>query len=951
MSIHQPDVIEEFYRQSVCEPERFWDREAQRIHWDCGFDQVCDFSRPPFVRWFVGGHTNLCYNAVDRHLATRAHQVAIYHLSSETGEQRTLTFEDLHREVNVLAAGLRALGLQRGDRVVIYLPMIPEAAIAMLACARLGLVHSVVFAGFAAPSLASRIDDAGAKAVITADAGLRGGKLVPLKKLVDEALELAATVVNHVIVVQRGIDSSIVMQAGRDRDYLALCAPHAGAEVPCEWLESSEPSYLLYTSGTTARPKGIQRDTGGYAVALAASMQHIYAGRPGETYFSTADVGWVVGHSYTVYGPLIHGMATVIYEGLPICPDGGIWWKIAQDTGATVMFSSPTALRTLKKHDPSFITRHDLSRLRYLFLAGEPLDEPTARWICDALGHVQIIDNYWQTETGWPILTLMPGVGPVQVKFGSPGKPAFGYDVRVVDPQSGEPLARGQKGVLAAALPLPPGCMSTIWQNDSMFPDHYCGQFPGKYFYSTFDYAVQDEDGYFFVLGRTDDVINVSGHRLGTREIEEAICSHPAVAEAAAVGVACETKGQVVHCFAVLKQPERYESEEERASITNEIEAAVVKTMGAFARPAFVGIVKALPKTRSGKIVRRAILAVVENRDSGDISTMEDAAALDEIRRCETLKSNIMDNQTQAGQSSNNQSPGARLRAAVEAECPLQVVGAVNAFCALLAERAGFRALYLSGAGVANASFGLPDLGLTTLSEVCEDVRRITQASALPLLVDADTGWGGAFMIGRTIRELSRAGAAGCHLEDQVQAKRCGHRPGKALVSTQEMCDRLKAACDARSDHSFVIMARTDAHAVEGLEAAIARAQAYVAAGADMIFAEALTSVAEYSAFTTALGPQTCVLANMTEFGKTPLLSVDELGGAGVRLVLYPLSAFRAMNRAAQNVYETVRREGTQQELLGTMQTRAELYEVLGYHAYEEKLDELFAQAQGKDNE
>lgn len=640
MNIQNSLSADAFYQRSLLEPEQFWTHEASRVHWQREFEQVCDFSRAPFVKWFAGGLTNLCYNAVDRHLPSRSDQPAIHFLSSETGEKRTLTYEELHREVNCMAAVLQNLGLKKGDRIILYLPMVPEAAVAMLACARLGLIHSVVFAGFAAPSLASRIDDAGAEVIITCDAGLRGGKVVPLKRLVDAAVAIAVKKVRHVLVINRGIDSEIKIQDGRDLEYSDLAGECRNCEVACEWLESSEPSYLLYTSGTTARPKGIQRDTGGYAVALASSMQHIYAGQPGETYFSTADVGWVVGHSYTVYGPLIHGMSTVIYEGLPICPDGGIWWKIAQDTSATVMFSSPTAIRTLKKHDTSYISRHDLSRLRYLFLAGEPLDEPTAAWIQDALGHVQIIDNYWQTETGWPLLTSMPGLGPVSLKSGSPGRPAYGYNVQVVDPATGEPLPPGTKGTLAVGLPLPPGCMSTVWKKDEMFENHYCGQFPGKPLYSTFDYAVQDEDGYYYVLGRTDDVINVSGHRLGTREIEEAICSHPAVAEVAAVGAACELKGQALHCFVVLKQAERFAGQEERDLVTKEIEAAVITTMGRFARPAFIGIVKALPKTRSGKIVRRAILAVVEGRDSGDISTMEEPAALEEIRKLTSLHAN-----------------------------------------------------------------------------------------------------------------------------------------------------------------------------------------------------------------------------------------------------------------------------------------------------------------------
>lgn len=628
------DLSLQFHERSLRDPAGFWAEQAGLIHWRRPFETVCDFSRPPFAKWFVGGTTNLCFNAVDRHLAARADQPAIHFLSTETGEQRTLTYRELHREVNRLAAVLHSLGLARGDRVIIYLPMIPEAAVAMLACARLGIVHSVVFAGFAAPSLASRIDDAGAKLVITCDAGLRGGKLVPLARLVEEALRLAKTRIENVLVINRGL-APVEIRAATPLDYAAAVKEHADTEVPCRWIESNDPSYLLYTSGTTARPKGIQRDTGGYAVALAASMRHIYAGQPGETYFSTADVGWVVGHSYTVYGPLLHGMATVIYEGLPIRPDGAIWWKIAEQTRATVMFSSPTAIRTLKKQSPECLKRHDLSRLRYLFLAGEPLDEPTSVWIRTALGHVEIIDNYWQTETGWPLLTLAPGLGPVRVKPGSPGFPAYGYRAQIVDPLTGEPLPRGEKGVLAVGLPLPPGCLSTVWKNDDLFANHYCGQFPGKMLYSTFDYAVQDDDGYYFILGRTDDVINVAGHRLGTREIEEAIGAHPAVAEVATVGAADELKGQVVKCFVVLKQTDQFTTDAARVAMIKEIQTTVVNTLGSIARPAFIGIVRNLPKTRSGKIVRRAILAVAEGRDPGDISTMEDATALDGIR--ETL--------------------------------------------------------------------------------------------------------------------------------------------------------------------------------------------------------------------------------------------------------------------------------------------------------------------------
>lgn len=628
-----PSPAEAFCARALAEPDAFWREQATRIRWQRPFGRVCDFDRPPFARWFPGGETNLCFNAVDRHLAARGDQPAVVFLSTETDERRTLTYRELHREVCALAAVLRDLGLRRGDGAVIYLPMIPEALVAMLACVRLGVVHSVVFGGFAPASLATRIDDAGARLLITADAGSRGGKLILLKRLADEAQALAQTPAAHVLVVHRGLDPERPWTAGRDLDYADAVAPHlaAGAEVPCVWLESSEPSYLLYTSGTTARPKGIQRDTGGYAVALAASMAHVFPGQPGETMFTAADIGWAVGHSYTCYGPLLRGMTTVVYEGLPTRPDGGIWWRIVEEQRASLMFTSPTAIRVLKKQDPDCIRRHDLSSLRYLYLAGEPLDEPTSRWISGALG-VPVIDNYWQTETGWPALTLLPGVGLRPIKPGSPGTAAYGYDARVVHPETGNPVPPGEKGILTFGLPLPPGCMTTVWKHDAMFARHYCGQWPEKARYSTFDYAVADADGYVFILGRTDDVINVAGHRLGTREIEETVCRHPAVAECATVGVADEVKGQHVACFVVLRQPDQFPDDAARLAVRREIEATVIKTLGALARPAFLGLVKALPKTRSGKVLRRAIQAVAEGREAGDLSTMEDPTALEGVR-------------------------------------------------------------------------------------------------------------------------------------------------------------------------------------------------------------------------------------------------------------------------------------------------------------------------------
>src|SRR5882672_8921 len=415
----------EFYRRSLVEREAFWAEQARQIHWHRPFDRVLDYSRPPFAKWFVGGLTNLCHNALDRHLATRGGQKALVYISTETGQERAYSYRELYAEVNRFAAVLQGLGAGKGDRVLIYMPMIAEAIFAMLACARIGAIHSVVFGGFAAASLATRIDDAKPTLMITADAGMRSGKVIPYKPLVDEALRIARHPPRAVILVDRGLDPNLALRAGRDLDYATLHAKHAGARVPCEWLESSEPSYILFTSGTTGLPKGVQRDTGGYAVALASSMRRIFCLAPGETMFCTSDIGWVVGHSYIVYGPLINGSPTILYEGLPIRPDPGIWWKIVAEHGVRTMFSSPTAIRVLKKQDVSTMRRHDLSSLRYLFLAGEPLDEPTARWAADALG-VAIIDNYWQTESGWPILSAQPGVEETARKFGSPSFPVYG---------------------------------------------------------------------------------------------------------------------------------------------------------------------------------------------------------------------------------------------------------------------------------------------------------------------------------------------------------------------------------------------------------------------------------------------------------------------------------------------------------------------------------------------
>ncbi len=621
----------DFHRRSLTDRDAFWAEQAALIDWKTPFTQVCDYRNPPFARWFAGGTTNLCHNAVDRHLATRPDQNALIFVSTETDQEIVYSFRQLHAEVQRMAATLQSLGVKKGDRVLVYMPMIPEAAFAMLACARIGALHSVVFGGFASVSLASRIDDAEPTVIVSADAGSRGGKVVAYKPLLDEAIRLATHKPSKVLMVNRGL-SPIESMAGRDEDYAAWRDKHLNTAVPCEWVDATHPSYTLYTSGTTGKPKGVQRDTGGYAVALAASMKHIFMGNAGETYFSTSDIGWVVGHSYIIYGPLIAGMATIMYEGLPIRPDAAIWWSLVEKYKVTVMFSAPTAVRVLKKQDPAALKKHDLSSLRALFLAGEPLDEPTAQWISESLGR-PIIDNYWQTETGWPILGLCNGVEQAATKFGSPGKAVYGYDVKLFDEVTGEELTGAhQKGVVAIEGPLPPGCMQTVWRDDARFVNTYWKSIHGRTMYSTFDWGIRDEDGYFFILGRTDDVINVAGHRLGTREIEESISSHPAIAEVAVVGVADPLKGQVAMAFAVLKDASRAATPDLALKLEGEVMKRVDEQLGAVARPARVRFILALPKTRSGKTLRRAIQAVCESRDPGDLTTMEDPGALQQIR-------------------------------------------------------------------------------------------------------------------------------------------------------------------------------------------------------------------------------------------------------------------------------------------------------------------------------
>ena len=623
-------TYKEFHQYSIEQPDAFWTEQAQLIDWKEPFTQVCDFSRPPFAKWFVGGKTNLCHNAIDRHAAKRPNDNALIFVSTETDEEKTYSFAELQTEVERMAAIYKGLGVKKGDRVLIYMPMIPQAAFAMFAAARIGAIHSVVFGGFASGSLATRIDDAKPALIVSSDAGMRGGKAVPYKHLLDEAIEIAEHKPAHVLMVDRGLDKGFNKVAGRDVDYATLREQNLNARVECEWLESSEPSYILYTSGTTGKPKGVQRDTGGYAVALASSMKHIYCGNEGETYFSTSDIGWVVGHSYIIYGPLIAGMATIMYEGTPLRPDPGIWWQIVEKYKVSVMFSAPTAARVLKKQDPAYMHKYDLSSLKHVFMAGEPLDQPTHEWFQNELGR-PVIDNYWQTETGWPMLAALHGVEKTPIKFGSPSFPVYGYNLKIFR-EDGSECGANEKGIAAVIPPLPPGCLSTVWGQDDRFVSTYFTLFKEPLVYSSYDWAIKDDEGYFTILGRTDDVINVAGHRLGTREIEEAIQNHPAIAEVAVVGVEDKLKGQVPMAFAVVKDASKLSSPELIKALEKEVFGTVDSILGAIGRPARVHFVTGLPKTRSGKMLRRSLQALAEGRDPGDLTTIDDPSTLEQIK-------------------------------------------------------------------------------------------------------------------------------------------------------------------------------------------------------------------------------------------------------------------------------------------------------------------------------
>lgn len=628
MAVQSGPTYEEMHALSIEKPEEFWGKEAENLYWYKKADKVIDTSNPPFYRWFKGGETNLCFNAVDRHaLGSGRNKAAIIFESPETNVSRIITFYELYRLVNRFAAVLKKHGVKKGDRVIVYMPMIPESVVGVLACARIGAIHSVVFAGFSVESLANRVCDSQPTMLLCAEAGARKGKKVPLKKIVDDALALAAskgTNVAKCIIYDRKLDA-VNKVAGRDLIWQEeMEAIGTSVIVEPERMKSEEPSYILYTSGTTGKPKGVVRDTGGYMVALSASMKQIYGCGPTDVYWSTSDIGWVVGHSYIIYGPLIAGIPTVVFEGTPDSPSPAIWWETVEKYGVTVMFSAPTAMRVLRKFPEEFMKKCDLSSLRYIFLAGEPLDEPTYQWATKTL-NLQIIDHYWQTESGWAIITNHKGIETLPIKPGSPTKPAMGWNCSVVD-EKGVTCERGQRGVMIVKPPLPPGALNTIWGDDQAFIDVYYTKYKG--FYYSGDFAIQDKDGYFWMLGRADEVINVSGHRMGTREVEEVISDHPSVAESSCIGIDDALTGQAIAAFVVLKNGVPNNAETKK-SINDLIRGRI----GAIATPKILQIVAALPKTRSGKVMRRVLRALSEKRELGDLSTIEDGASLDEIRK------------------------------------------------------------------------------------------------------------------------------------------------------------------------------------------------------------------------------------------------------------------------------------------------------------------------------
>ena len=617
----------EAFRQSLDDPEGFWASAVQDIDWYREPTVVLDKSSPPFYRWFADGVLNTCFNAVDRHVRDgRGDQAALIYDSPVTSICRTYTYRELLDQVSRFAGVLRGLGTGAGDRVVIYMPMIPEAVIAMLACARLGAVHSVVFGGFAAPELAARIDDAAPTVVVSASCGIEVSRVLEYKPILDRAVELSSHKPPWCVILQRP-QAPAELTAGRDLDWEQAMA---GAEpADCVPVAATDPLYILYTSGTTAKPKGVVRDNGGHAVALRWSMANIYDTGPGEVFWAASDIGWVVGHSYIVYAPLLAGCTSVLYEGKPVgTPDAGAFWRVIAEHRVKALFTAPTAFRAIKKEDPAgeLTRKHDLTGFQYLFLAGERLDPETYRWARELLG-IPVIDHWWQTETGWPIAADLMGLDPMATKPGSPTVPVPGYDVHVVDPATGADVPPGSTGELVVRLPLPPGCLPTLWGDDQRFIDSYLVRYPGAYV--TGDGGYRDSDGYLYVMGRTDDVINVAGHRLSTGEMEAVLASHPAVAECAVIGVNDEMKGQIPRGFVVLKAGIDTDPDVLSAELVELIRAQI----GPVAAVRRVDIVAGLPKTRSGKILRKTMRGIADgNNDEPVPSTIDDIGTLDAMR-------------------------------------------------------------------------------------------------------------------------------------------------------------------------------------------------------------------------------------------------------------------------------------------------------------------------------
>jgi len=616
------------YARWQADPEGFWAEAAREIDWYEPADRVFDPDQGIYGRWFPGAVCNTCYNALDRHVAAgRGEQPALIYDSPVTGSKRTFTYAELQAETALLGAVLQDLGVGKGDRVILYMPMVPEAVIGMLACARIGAVHSVVFGGFAARELATRIDDARPKVILSASCGIEVNRVVPYKPLLDEAIELSASKPDHCLILQRPQAEAQIVP-GRDLDWRETveAARAGGRAAECVPVLATDPLYVLYTSGTTGRPKGVVRDNGGHMVALKWSMKNLYGVEPGEVYWAASDVGWVVGHSYIVYGPLLHGCTSILYEGKPVgTPDAGAYWRVIAEHGVVALFTAPTAFRAIKKEDPdaALLQRYDLSKFRTLFLAGERADPDTVQWAERILGK-PVIDHWWQTETGWAIAGNPIGLGQLPVKHGSPTVPMPGYDVQILD-EGGKPVPANTMGSIAVRLPLPPGALPTLWNADDRFEASYLTSYPG--YYATSDAGFLDEDGYVYVMGRTDDIINVAGHRLSTGGMEEVLASHPAVAECAVIGIRDELKGEVPCGFVVLKSGVNRSP----AEIEAELIGLVRERIGPVAAFRLALTVGRLPKTRSGKILRGTMKKIADGEPWTMPATIDDPAILDEI--------------------------------------------------------------------------------------------------------------------------------------------------------------------------------------------------------------------------------------------------------------------------------------------------------------------------------